>query len=306
MDNNSDKTVTFIPVRGGSKSIPLKNIKPMAGKPLVQWVLEATSRAACVDSVYVATDDDRIAETVQAMLLPKVQVIGRSPATATDTAATESALLEFCESRSFGHVFLIQATSPLLTAADLQSAWKHYTDSANTSVISVVRQKRFFWEQAAGSGRPLNYDPLRRPRRQEFAGVLVENGAFYLSSREAVLRDRCRLSQPTGLYEMTGASYFEIDEPADWVIVEGLLKQRNKELSLRGQNVRLLAMDCDWVLTDGGCTTARRRGVQEIQHPRWQRDRTAAPGGVQDSGDYRRETPLLSSGGPRNWVSIMC
>ena len=54
------KTIAFIPVRGGSKSIPLKNIKPFCGKPLVCWNIEALERCPLVDEIVVATDSDDI------------------------------------------------------------------------------------------------------------------------------------------------------------------------------------------------------------------------------------------------------
>ena len=77
--------VAFIPVRGGSKSIPLKNIKPISGKPLVYWTVKAACGCGYIDRVYIATDSDRIKETVEsfktgceAELFKKEEVIGRS------------------------------------------------------------------------------------------------------------------------------------------------------------------------------------------------------------------------------------
>lgn len=79
--------VAFIPVRGGSKSIPLKNIKEMNGKPLVYWTLKAAQECAWIDRVYVSTDSALICETVESFGMEKVSVIGRSPETAADTAS---------------------------------------------------------------------------------------------------------------------------------------------------------------------------------------------------------------------------
>ena len=73
---SAGKVVAFIPVRGGSKSIPLKNVKPIAGKPLVQWVVEAAAGADCIDAVYVSTDSAEISSVVGSMGFSKVKVIG--------------------------------------------------------------------------------------------------------------------------------------------------------------------------------------------------------------------------------------
>ena len=72
----------------------------------------------------------------------------------------------------------------------------------------------------------MNYDPQHRPRRQEMAGFLVENGAFYITRHDLLLETGCRISGRIGAYEMPEATYFEIDEPSDWSTMEGL-KMRN-------------------------------------------------------------------------------
>ena len=172
------KTVALIPVRGGSKSIPLKNIKPIAGKPLVYWTVRAACECASIDRVYVATDSDRIKEAVESFrqgeevdLLGKAVVIGRSAESASDTASTESAMLEFAQRVDFETIVLIQATSPLLKGEDLDRGFAAYEEEGTDSVLSVVRQKRFHWAtDENGFAHPTNYDVFHRPRRQEFDG----------------------------------------------------------------------------------------------------------------------------------------
>ena len=217
--------VAYIPVRGGSKSIPLKNIKEIAGKPLVYWVAKAASVCDFIDKVYIATDSDKISEVVNSFNLDKVCCIGRSAENASDTASTEAAMLEFAAEYDFDNICLIQATSPLLTAADLNGGFELYKNA--DSILSVVRQKRFIWsENAEGIATPVNYDVFKRPRRQEFDGFLVENGAFYITSKELLEKSKNRVSGRIKAYEMDDYSYFEIDEPSDWQVIESrLLKQ---------------------------------------------------------------------------------
>jgi N-acylneuraminate cytidylyltransferase len=245
--------VAFIPVRGGSKSIPLKNIREIAGKPLVYWTLKAACECREIDRIYVATDSDKIKETVEGFSLDRVQVIGRSADCASDTASTESAMLEFAEQYSFDNIVLIQATSPLLTADDLSGGFQKYDRPDTDSVLSVVRQKRFQWKiKEDGCASPLNYDVFNRPRRQEFDGYLVENGAFYITSREQLLKSQNRVSGNIRVYEMDEASYFEIDEPSDWIIIEKQLESRNKKHELAVPEIKMFLTDCDGCLTDGG------------------------------------------------------
>ncbi|GAA6292028.1 HAD hydrolase family protein [Enterocloster asparagiformis] len=245
--------VAFIPVRGGSKSIPLKNIKPMAGQPLVYWTLKAAAECRSIDQIYVSTDSKEIKQTISQMFLPKLNIIDRSPQTAQDTSSTESAMLEFAENYEFDNIVLIQATSPLLSDRDLDEGFKLFFQSDTDSVLSVVRQKRFNWGiNDNGYAYALNYDYMKRPRRQDFNGYWVENGAYYITSRSALLATGNRISGNIKVYEMPEETYFEIDEPSDWIIVEQLLRKRQLNKTLAYINIKLVATDCDGVLTDGG------------------------------------------------------
>ncbi len=252
--------VAFIPVRGGSKSIPLKNIRPISGRPLVYWTVRAACGCSAIDRVYVATDSDKIRETVEsfqrgveAKLFSKVEVIGRSAESASDTASTESAMLEFAEQYDFDNIVLIQATSPLLTAEDLDRGFEAYAKEGTDSVLSVVRQKRFHWaEDAEGVAYPTNYDVYHRPRRQEFDGYLVENGAFYICSKEDLLRTKNRVSGRIRAVEMNEDTFFEIDEPSDWVIIEALMKKNGITAPEELPDIKMFLTDCDGCLTDGG------------------------------------------------------
>ena len=82
----------LIPVRGGSKSIPLKNVKEFCGKPLVYWTVKAANECKKIDKVYVSTDSKVIRETVKGFGFEKVEVIGRRGKNSTDTASTESVI----------------------------------------------------------------------------------------------------------------------------------------------------------------------------------------------------------------------
>lgn len=217
--------ISFIPARGGSKSIPLKNIKIIAGKPLIYWSIQAAENCRSIDLIYVSTDSEEIKKMVEGFNFSKVKIISRTAQTATDKASTESAMIEFAKNHVFDFIVLMQATSPLTTSEDLQNAINKYFSNDYDSLFSAVRQKKFIWEiDNNGFARPKNYDYHIRPRRQDFDGFLVENGAFYICSRENLLAFQNRLGGKIGIYEMEASSYYEIDEKEDWTIIEELLK----------------------------------------------------------------------------------
>lgn len=252
--------VAFIPVRGGSKSIPLKNIKPISGKPLVYWTVKAACGCIYIDKVYVSTDSDKIRDTVngfkagiEADLFSKAEVVGRSAESASDTASTEFAMLEFASNYEFDNIVLVQATSPLLQSNDLDRGFEAFMTEGTDCVLSVVRQKRFHWgNDEDGYAHPTNYDVFHRPRRQEFDGYLVENGAFYISSKADLIKYQNRVSGNIKAVEMNEDSFFEIDEPSDWVIIEALMKKNGITAPSAIPEIKLFLTDCDGCLTDGG------------------------------------------------------
>ncbi|MFT8344009.1 MAG: HAD hydrolase family protein [Clostridium beijerinckii] len=248
--------VAFIPVRGGSKSIPLKNIKLLMGRPLVYWTLDAAVQCKYIEKVFVSTDSNVIKDVVEKYGSDKVQVIDRSKETVEDTSSTESAMLEFANKYNFENIVLIQATSPLLDKNELDMGFEKFFTEKYDTVFSVVKQKRFIWkENSDNSFYAENYDPSNRPRRQEFEGYFVENGAFYITKKNLLLKSKCRMSGRIGITEMKEESYFEIDELSDWIIVEELLKKR-KSQNIEYKNVlkkiKVFITDSDGVLTDGG------------------------------------------------------
>ncbi len=220
------RILALIPLRGGSKSIPKKNIKELAGKPMSAWVLEAAAASSLIDSVFVSTDSEEIADVVDKLCLG-VHVVHRPEKYATDDASTESVLLHFMSQINFDIIITIQATSPLLKTEDLDKAITKFRAEQLDALLSAVRTKRFFWYD---DSTPINYDPSRRPRRQEFRGTLMENGAFFITRREILERYQCRLGGKVGIYEMDESTAVEIDEKEDWDRVERLLLMRQTGL----------------------------------------------------------------------------
>lgn len=222
--------LAFIPARGGSKSIPLKNIKPINGKPLIYWTLKSANNAKYVDKVIVATDSEVIKQTVLSFGFEKVSVYDRNPENAEDTSSTESVILEYLEKNSIkddDKFILIQATSPLLSSDDIDKMYEKLISSNSDSIFSAVREKQFHWIETTNGVKPINYDYKNRPRRQEFDGILAENGACYINSCENILKEKCRISGNIIAYEMPAYASYEIDEESDWIIIEEIMKKLN-------------------------------------------------------------------------------
>ena len=241
------KIVCLIPLRGGSKGIPGKNIMPLAGKPMAGWAVEAALNAEKVDEVWVSTDSSEIREALFE-LYPELKFADRDPATATDTASTESVMIDFMNQADFELLLTVQATSPLTQSSDIDAAIEQLLREGADSLVTGVLQKRFYWSV---DGVPLNYDPASRPRRQDFSGSIVENGAFYLTRKEILYETGCRLGGKVSSFVMDESHFHELDELSDVPVLERALNALPLAKTTFLQP-RVLICDVDGTLTDGG------------------------------------------------------
>lgn len=217
--------LALIPLRSKSKTIPLKNIKEFCGKPLVYWTLKALENSDFIHTIFVASDSHEINEVVNSFKFSKVNIYDRDPKNSDDYASTESVMLEFIKNHSFDDddlLFLVQATSPFTQTEDFKKALETYSAQKADSLLTCVRTNRFFWKQ---NGIPYNYDYKNRPRRQDYEGVLMENGAFYINSVGNIKRDQNRLGGKVAIHEMKAFTGIEIDEEDDWIVAEKLMRK---------------------------------------------------------------------------------
>lgn len=244
------KKVAIIPLRKGSKGILGKNKKKLLGRPMFSWVLGAAIFSD-LDEVYVFTDDEEILNYVEKEYhwTTKVKGLLRNDENANDTASTESAMVEFAEkiNYNFDVLCLLQATSPLTTSQDINNALFQISAEGKASALSIVKTHRFTWN---ADGTPQNYDVFNRPRRQDFAGLLMENGAVYVTTKDAFVTSKNRVSGKIALVEMPEETLIEIDSLSDWTIIENLLAERQKSFK-KQERINYLVLDVDGVFTDG-------------------------------------------------------
>ena len=243
--------IAFIPVRCGSKSIKYKNIKLFCGKPLVYWNIKALEKSSLIDEIVVATDCKKIGKVVQEFKFLKTKIFYRSKSNAQDQSSTESVMLEFLNQENYSgndNFILAQATSPLTETSDFENAILKLRKDKSDSLLSCVRVKRFLWNN---KNQPINYNYKNRPRRQDFKGVLIENGAFYINTVSNIINSENRLSGKISIYEMPDYKYVEIDEENDWVVAEKLMKKYilNKYST---NKIKVFLSDVDGTLTDSG------------------------------------------------------
>jgi YrbI family 3-deoxy-D-manno-octulosonate 8-phosphate phosphatase len=249
--------LTIIPARGGSKSIPRKNIRPVLGKPLIAYSIEQASSTPAVTRVVVSTDDAEIADVARQY---GAEIVQRPAEIAGDNATSESALLHVldhlrdAEGYTPDLVVFLQATSPLRQPDDIQRAITTLIMGETDSLFSASMLHGFVWRQRDDTGEvaSFTYDHTNRPRRQDLHHHDVqENGSIYVFKPSVLREHNNRLGGKVSVHVMDTLDSFQVDDPADLDLMERLLLIRApKPASVNLSAIKLLVLDFDGVMTD--------------------------------------------------------
>lgn len=252
-------SIAIIPARGGSKSIRRKNIREVGGAPLVVRTIRAARRSRCFSTVAVSSDDDEILETAR---VEGAHPVRRPAHLASDHASTEP-VMEHCLNqvedqlgREFGWLWLLQPTSPFLSAEHIREAAAMVGTGEWDSIVSVCSDHGFLWGPAeAVSALEIvpEYELSRRPRRQDAPPRYRENGALYAISRDMWEAERVRAGGRTGALVMPRWRSIEIDEIDDLRVADCIARDvfsTDEGIRTSLGSIQAVALDFDGVLTD--------------------------------------------------------
>jgi len=223
--------VAFIPARGGSKGVPHKNIKGIAGKPLIAWSIEQSLASNLIDRVIVSTDCPEIARIAieygaEVPFLRPVSISG-------DKATTESAMLHCCtylaEKNELPELFiLVQVTSPIRSKNQFDNAIRYFRKNNYDSLLTVSPSHRFTWKSPVTP--KASYDYMNRPRRQDIKESdqeYLETGSFYITKTKLLIEFENRLVGNVGMFQTPEDESYEIDNLVDFKVCEEILKIKN-------------------------------------------------------------------------------
>lgn len=276
----------ILPLRKGSKGIPGKNTKMIAGKPLYQWQLDALVASPAIHTVIVASDDEELLLSLLGYDSDKVITYRRSDESAMDQSSTEEVMIEVINNYEIESdiIVLAQATNPFPVARDYTVAVNFFQESypQYNSLLSAVRFEGFTWTETPSVSNTFipDYSITNRPRRQDKQEKrYIENGAMYISYGSDILAQECRLTSNAVIYEMPQYSLHEIDTYDDWLIVEALLlsdlhsydrsawtrEEKKEEVETLfpvsdSSDIRLIVTDVDGILTNNRISIAGETG----------------------------------------------
>lgn len=223
--------VVIVPARAGSKGLIGKNTRPLLGKPLAQWTLEAARDAARVTRVVVTTDDPVVARLARAL---GADVVDRPPALAGDDASIVDATLHAAAAAEIGAdqtIALLQPTSPLRDAAEVDAAIARFEKAGREgSVMSVCEADPHPLKalllapdgvMVPVSGRPETLSA----QRQALPRAVRQNGAVYVLRLAALAQRRSFFAPPCRAHPMPRARSIDIDDLEDFEACARLLRK---------------------------------------------------------------------------------
>ncbi|MDY5999659.1 MAG: acylneuraminate cytidylyltransferase family protein [Candidatus Limisoma sp.] len=224
------KTLYVIPARGGSKGIPHKNIKPLAGKPLIGYSIDVARQLAADDDICMTTDDPEIAATAESMGL-NVPFL-RPASLATDTCGTYEVLihaLDFYRDRGIDYdtLVLLQPTSPMRTADDVRAALALYSPDIDMVVtVKEAASNPYYncYETDNDGFLHISKGDGGYTRRQDAPKVWEYNGAVYVINVESLRRMPLSAFTRRRMSVMPAERSVDLDTPVDWLIAEKLIE----------------------------------------------------------------------------------
>jgi len=222
---STGSVLAVVPARAGSKGIPGKNLRPVAGRSLVRRAVESARAASRIDDVVVSTDGDAIAAEARAA---GARVVRRPAELAGDEASSESALLHVLDELSAAGeepevLVFLQATSPFINPADLDAAVGRVLDGHADSVFAAAPSHAFLWRvDADGAAVAVNHDAAVRPRRQDREPEYRETGAFTVFRSAAFREHRHRFHGRVELAVVDARGAIDVDDPSDLALASAL------------------------------------------------------------------------------------
>ncbi|CUU67841.1 acylneuraminate cytidylyltransferase family protein [Campylobacter hyointestinalis subsp. hyointestinalis] len=234
--------LAIIPARSGSKGLKDKNIKKLCGKPLLAWSIESANNSKYIDEIAVSTDSNKYLKIAKEygvntpFLRPKE--LAEDTTTTFDSIKHTIDYYKNVSQKEFDYIVLLEPTSPLREASDIDNAIEMLLNSSADSIVGICRcesQNPAFLVKKDKEGFISGYKnkDMKVLRRQEIDDLYFFEGSIYISKCSTLLDRKTFYHKKTIGYEVPKYKSFEIDDIVDFIIIEALIKykRRNNDLS---------------------------------------------------------------------------
>lgn len=219
--------LVVIPARGGSKGIPRKNLRLLAGKPLIYYSIKTALNSKFKPDVYVSSEDDEILQTA----IQFGAKIHKRDASIADDKSTLDPVIYSCfeytqdvENKEYDYVITMQPTSPLLKTTSLDSAIEQaLNDKKIETILSAKDDTHLSWRKADNKFVP-NYE--KRVNRQYLTPTFTETGGFFITRKDIITREN-RIGKNTELFVLSNGEELDIDTYEDWNICEYHIRKKH-------------------------------------------------------------------------------
>ena len=220
---SSLRLVALVPMRHISARVPEKNFRPLAGRPLYEYILRTLQAVPEIDAIAVDSDSPVILQGVSESF-PQVHLIERPVHLRGEQVAMNEVLLHDVSAIEAPYYLQTHSTNPLLQPGTISRAIAAFYAALpeHDSLFSVTPLRTRLW---GADGRPLNHDPRELIRTQDLPPIYEENSCLYVFPREPFLQRRNRIGARPLFFPVERPEAWDIDEPLDFEIVERLIRR---------------------------------------------------------------------------------
>ena len=220
--------LAIIPARSNSKGLIGKNMKLFKGKPLVQWTIEAAKKSKLIDNIFISTDSSKLIKLIRKLKLEVPEL--RPKFLSQDATPMYKVVLHALSlKKNFSHFVLLQPTSPLRTALDIDNLIKQAINNGESSVVSISEVKdhpRYMFSIKKNRKIKKYFDSKKIYNREKFEKIFRENGAIYFESIKEFKKNKSFINSKTKGFIMPYNKSIDIDTIYDFKIAEMFLKKK--------------------------------------------------------------------------------
>jgi CMP-N,N'-diacetyllegionaminic acid synthase len=224
-----EKILAIIPARGGSKGVPRKNIRLLAGKPLIAWTLDEAKKSKYIDRLILSTEDEEIIKVASEY---GCEVLKRPVELAQDDTPGIEPVIHAINTlkEDYDYVILLQPTSPLRSVNNIDGCIEQCISRGAPACVSVIEvQQSPYWMYHLDDDMKLksfvqNSEAINR--RQDLPKVYVLNGAVYVAKSVFIMEHKSFLTEETAGYIMSRENSVDIDTELDFAYCEWLINRK--------------------------------------------------------------------------------